>query len=59
MMGQGKKGPSDEHETVEIAWSRATHDPIKGRNQTCDTFDESVIPCTLETSKRSRGRHLQ
>ena len=38
----GKKWSSDECERVAIAWSRATHEPIMGRNQTGDTFDEKV-----------------
>ena len=42
MMGRGKKWSSDECERVAIAWSRATHDPIVGHNQTDDTFDEKV-----------------
>ena len=44
-MGRGKKWSSDEHERVAIAWSRATHDPIMGGNQTGDTFDEKVYSC--------------
>ena len=31
-----------ERERVAIAWSRATHDPVVGRNQSGDTFDEKV-----------------
>ena len=49
MMGQGKKWSSNEHERVAIAWSRATHDPIMGHNQTGDTFDKRCIPCSLLT----------
>ena len=41
-MGQGKKWSSKEHERAAIAWSRATHDPVVGRNQSGDTFDEKV-----------------
>ena len=42
MMGRGKKWSSKEHERVAIAWSQATHDPVMGRNQSGDTFDEKV-----------------
>ena len=42
MMDQGKKWSSDEDERVAIAWSRATHDPVVGHNQSGDTFDEKV-----------------
>ena len=42
MMGQGKKWSSEECERVAVAWSRATHDPVVGRNQSGDTFDEKV-----------------
>ena len=41
-MGRGKKWSSEEHERVAIAWSRATHDLVMGRNQSGDTFDEKV-----------------
>ena len=41
-MGRGKKWSSEERERVAIAWSRATHDPVVGRNQSGDTFDEKV-----------------
>ena len=41
-MGQGKKWSSEECERVAIAWSRTTHDPVMGRNQSGDTFDEKV-----------------
>ena len=41
-MGQGKKWSSKERERVAIAWSRATHDPVMGHNQSADTFDEEV-----------------
>ena len=41
-MGQGKKWSSEECERVAIAWSRATHDPVVGCNQSGDTFDEKV-----------------
>ena len=41
-MGQGKKWSSEERERVAIAWSQATHDPVVGRNQSGDTFDEKV-----------------
>ena len=41
-MGRGKKWSSKERERVAIAWSRATHDPVVGRNQSGDTFDEKV-----------------
>ena len=42
MMGRGKSWSSKERERVEIAWSRATHDPVVSRNQSGDTFDEKV-----------------
>ena len=41
-MGRGKKWSSKESERVTIAWSQATHDPVVGRNQSGDTFDEKV-----------------
>ena len=41
-MGRGKNWSSEEHERVAIAWSRSTHDPVVGRNQSGDTFDEKV-----------------
>ena len=41
-MGRGKKWSSEECERVAIAWSRATHDPVVGHNQSGDTFDEKV-----------------
>ena len=41
-MGRGKKWSSEEHERVAIAWTRATHDPVVGRNQSGETFDEKV-----------------
>ena len=41
-MGQGKKWSSEECERVAIAWSRATHDPVMGHNQSGNTFDEKV-----------------
>ena len=41
-MGRGKKWSSKERERVAIAWSRATHDPVVGRNQSGGTFDEKV-----------------
>ena len=41
-MGRGKKWSSEECERVAIAWTRATHDPVVGRNQSGDTFDEKV-----------------
>ena len=41
-MGRGKKWSSEERERVAIAWTRATHDPVVGRNQSGDTFDEKV-----------------
>ena len=41
-MGRGKKWSSEERERVAIAWSRATHDPVVGHNQSGDTFDEKV-----------------
>ena len=41
-MGRGKNWSSEEHERVAIAWSRATHDPVVGHNQSGDTFDEKV-----------------
>ena len=41
-MGRGKKWSSEECERVAIAWSRATHDPVMGHNQSGDTFDEKV-----------------
>ena len=49
MMGQGKKWSSEERERVAIAWSRATHDPVVGCNQSGDTFDEKV--CSLFSQK--------
>ena len=42
MMGRGKKWSSEERERVAIAWSRATHDPVVGHNQSGDTFDEKA-----------------
>ena len=42
MMGRGKKWSSEERERVAIAWSRATHDPVMGHNQSGDTFGEKV-----------------
>ena len=41
-MGRGKKWSSEERERVAIAWTRATHDPVVGRNQSGETFDEKV-----------------
>ena len=41
-MGRGKKWSSEEHERVAVAWTRATHDPVVGRNQSGETFDEKV-----------------
>ena len=41
-MGRGKEWSSNEREKVAIAWSRATHDPVMGHNQSGDTFDEKV-----------------
>ena len=41
-MGRGKKWLSNECEMVAIALSRATHDPIVGRNQAGETFDQKV-----------------
>ena len=41
-MGRGKKRSSEERERVAIAWSRATHNPVVGCNQSGDTFDEKV-----------------
>ena len=42
MMGRGKKWSSEERERVAIAWTRATHDPVVGHNQSGETFDEKV-----------------
>ena len=42
MMGQGKKWSSEERERVAVAWTRATHDPVVGCNQSGETFDEKV-----------------
>ena len=42
MMGRGKKWSSEERERVAVAWTRATHDPVVGRNQSGETFDEKV-----------------
>ena len=41
-MGRGKKWSSEERERVAISWTRATHDPVVGRNQSGETFDEKV-----------------
>ena len=41
-MGRGKKWSSNKCERVAIAWSRATHDPVVGHNQSGDTFDEKM-----------------
>ena len=41
-MGRGKKWSSEECERVAVAWTRATHDPVVGRNQSGETFDEKV-----------------
>ena len=42
MMGRGKKWSSEERERVAVAWTRATHDPVVGHNQSGETFDEKV-----------------
>ena len=42
MMGRSKKWSSEERERVAVAWTRATHDPVVGRNQSGETFDEKV-----------------
>ena len=41
-MGRDKKWSSKERERVAIAWTQATHDPVVGRNQSGETFDEKV-----------------
>ena len=41
-MGQGKKWSSEECERAAVAWTRATHDPVIGRNQSGETFDKKV-----------------
>ena len=42
MMGRGKKWSSEERERVAVAWTRATHDPVIGHNQSGERFDEKV-----------------
>ena len=41
-MGRGKRWSSEERERVAVAWTRATHDPVVGCNQSGETFDEKV-----------------
>ena len=41
-MCRGKKWSSEERERVAVTWTRVTHDPVVGRNQSGETFDEKV-----------------
>ena len=54
-MGRGKKWSSDEHERVAIAWSRATHDPVVGRNLT--RFYQCLRLCSCGTKPQCSKNH--
>ena len=55
-MGRGKRWSSEERERVAVAWTRATHDPVVGCNQSGETFDEKV--CSLFSWKPPKDAHL-
>ena len=57
-MGRGKKWSSEERERVAITWTRATHDPVVGRNQSGETFDEKCIHCSLGNLRKMQIRAL-